>query len=118
MLAVVDGLDTGPDALALVLFPCAGVETPVTVHVGAASIAWACLPTDAAEQAMVSALVALRSSLATSRRRTGSGECEASSARLAPVTRIVLTLALEDGVASDIERMEGGVLPSTTVLLC
>lgn len=110
VLTVVDGLDAGPDALALVLFPCA-VETPATVHVGAASIAWACLPADTAEQAMVSALMALRSSLVQRAEGVQAvANAEALGARLAPVTRIVLTLALEDGLASDIvSGWEGGV---------
>ena len=110
LLAVVDGLDTGPDALPLVLFPCAGVEAPATVHVGAANIAWACLPAGTAEQAAVSVVMALRSSLVQRAEGVQAvADAEVSSARLAPVTRIVLTLALEDGLASDIvSGWEGG----------
>ena len=111
LLRLVEGLTTGPDALPLVLFPCEGTGTKrTTVYVGAANVAWACLPIDAAKQAVVSALAALRRSLV--RRAEGVqavANAEASSARLAPLTRIVLALALEDGLASNIVRgWEGG----------
>ena len=97
----------GPDALPLVLFPCAaaGGGSPGAVTVGAANIAWACLPDgDAAAvgRSAAAAVAALRSSL--SRRAAGAqavAAAEAAVARLAPLTRLVVTLAIEDGPSSD-----------------
>lgn len=110
-LSLAEGLDAGPDGLPLVLFPCAATlnKGHLSVTVGIARIAWACLPADAAEQAAASVVTALRRSLVQRAKGVQAvANAEASSARLAPLTRIVLTLALEDGLAStDVSGWEG-----------
>jgi hypothetical protein len=111
LLPLVDGVSGGLDVLPLVLFPCTAADVGRTrVTVGAANIAWACLPADAAAQAAASAVVALRSSM--TERAAGVqtvADVEAAAARLAPTTRVVLTLAIEDGQSSDtVSGWEGG----------
>ena len=111
LLPLVDGVSGGLDVLPLVLFPCTAADVGrTTVTVGAANIAWACLPVDAAARAAASAVVALRTSL--TERAAGVqtvADVEAAAARLAPTTRVVLTLAIEDGQASDtVSGWEGG----------
>jgi hypothetical protein len=111
LLPLVDGVSGGLDVLPLVLFPCTAADVGRTrVTVGVANIAWACLPADAAAQAAASAVVALRSSM--TERAAGVqtvADVEAAAARLAPTTRVVLTLAIEDGQASDtVSGWEGG----------
>lgn len=107
LLPLAIGAGGGPDALPLVLFPCAGAGggSPGAVTVGTANIAWACLPAgDAAAvgSSAAAAVAALRASL--SQRADGAravAAAEAAAARLAPLTRVALTLAIEDGLSSD-----------------
>ena len=111
------GANASPgEALPLVVLPCLpadeGLEETVTVG-GDAKVAWTCIWLEKGPEEWAKAIKAAVESIngAIEHRLAGTtaaAEAEAAAARLMPLNRAVLTLAVEDGAEDGVEGWEGG----------